>query len=692
MISDKELVARVKKHKSETDKALTTQRENIRKCNAFYEADFMDYIDQVQFQDQNGNRKRTMVQISKVQVYVDAVSGFFAQNRRKPAYVATLDNSEIQSAFSTYTTALSDYCRRNANADQAESQCDRDMLIGGIGAVETALSYGEGYATKEKNGEIIMGCLDPLAVFYDPASCTPNLLDARYCGITKQYELEEALALFSNSEDGDFEAASGSQGGEGYAYDPTLGGSYDRIRYDYYDKDSNMVNVHFYHWYEIETYYRADNPLFFADDPMLAMRVAASLDVLAAEHEFDARAEQLDVNEKAKAALEDAFSGAIEFFEFKKKVFYSAIVSGEKVFAKTLAESQQGFPIKFKTGKRYKNQKIWAGMVNSMMEPTIYYNKALTELMFVIAANSKGGAMVEEDAVDDIQEFEEGYARTDAVVIVRSGALQNGKIQPKKQAFQPTGYEQIIGFSDATISEVIGIDRTFLGSSENRMEPASLQRQRIRQSLTVLANYVDSITLYAKEHARLMLDLLRIFAENNKGALFHILGPDGAVEYAQINPEILSLEYSVDVKEAPQTADEKQENANILLQIATPLLQLGDPVGKVVLAKAIKNMAIDGEDAREIIKALMPEEGDIDPAYVKQLEQTVQQLQSDAQIANIDLLKSQTVLNKAKVDQTMADVHKKAADTVKSLEEGEQTSIENRILGATGAKEVRVNT
>ncbi|PIY59894.1 hypothetical protein COY95_04640, partial [Candidatus Woesearchaeota archaeon CG_4_10_14_0_8_um_filter_47_5] len=170
----------------------------------------------------------------------------------------------------------------------------------------------------------------------------------------------------------------------------------------------------------------------------------------------------------------------------KKKIFYSAVVSGEKVFVNTLSESQQGFPIKFKTGKRYKNQGIWAGMVNSMMEPTIYYNKALTELMFVIAANSKGGAMIEEDAVDDIQEFEEGYARTDAVVVLRSGALQNGKVQSKKQAFQPTGYEQIIGFSDATISEVVGIDRTFLGSSENRMEPASLQRQRIRQSLRFL--------------------------------------------------------------------------------------------------------------------------------------------------------------------------------------------------------------
>jgi len=69
-------------------------------------------------------------------------------------------------------------------------------------------------------------------------------------------------------------------------------------------------------------------------------------------------------------------------------------------------------------------------MVNPMMEPQKYKNKALTEMMFTIAANSKGGVMIEEDAVEDIADFESKWAKTDAVIRVNSwriGCWKNSK-------------------------------------------------------------------------------------------------------------------------------------------------------------------------------------------------------------------------------------------------------------------------
>ena len=323
-----------------------------------------------------------------------------------------------------------------------------------------------------------------------------------------------------------------------------------------------------------------------------------------------------------------------------------------------------------------------------MKEPMLYFNKMMRELIFTIAANSKGGTFVEEDAVQDMAEFERNYAKTDGVVILNSGALAAGKVQPKKTPHVATGYEQIIAMADTGLSDVTGIDKTFLGSSENKMEPASLQRQRIRQVMTVLANYADSITMYSKDQARLMLDYLRAWAEVNEGGVFKILGQKGAIEFAQVSADILNAEFAVDIQDAPQTADEKQENSNILMQIAAPLLAIGDASGKLVMSKAVKYMSLDATDIQEITQALVPQQGQADPAYVQQLEQMLKQMQDGMNAAQIEALQSKAALDRAKIPQIMADMRKKAAETQETVMSAEQTGIENTILRHTGQKNV----
>ena len=61
-------------------------------------------------------------------------------------------------------------------------------------------------------------------------------------------------------------------------------------------------------------------------------------------------------------------------------------------------------------------------MVASLKEPARYANKALTEMLYVIASNSKGGVMYEEDAVEDPAKFEQQWATTKAAISVNPGA------------------------------------------------------------------------------------------------------------------------------------------------------------------------------------------------------------------------------------------------------------------------------
>lgn len=697
MLSDKEIATQWRKHKQSSQRGLAGQYANAREMQAFYAGDFMDYRAPVQFSTIVGQKKKAMVQFNKVKPYVNAVKGFAAQNRRKCRYSARVQSEPLQQQYSTYANAYADYLRENANADQVETQQDGDMLICGYGAVETALTYGEGHATRDPNGEMLMGRLDPLGTGWDPFAKQPNLLDSRWSFYEKIYDLDEATNLFEGSDDEDFEPATedSMQEDSGYEFYPR-GGRYNKIKeapFDWADEKANLVRVYFYQWMEYETFYRADNPIYTLKNPMAIQLAAMQLDAIAQEFNkpenedmftFDPRAEILNFNDEIKKKLVGHFGKFIKCYPFKRKVFYTAVISGKHVFTKFRNQCQQGFTIKFKTGDYDSKNKIWTGMVNSMRDPVLYFNKALTELMFIIGANSKGGVMYEKGTIEDIQDFEAKYAKTDAAVEVAEGALNEQRIQPKRQPYQPSGYESILQIAADNVSDVNGIDKAFLGSSENKQETGILLKRRIKQVCSGLACYFDSISLFQKEHARMVLDFMKILASNNDGGLFRILGQNGKEAFAKIAADKFVSEYDVVITEAPQSPEDKQEFAELITAMGDKLAQVGDVgTAKMIYAIGAKYLPLDQEDLQQLMQILMPQDQKIDPAYVQQLEQQLQALMSEVTQADVKEKISNMMLNMAKVDETKAK-------TLKTGQEGIQTGIENAIIKRQGSSSVSI--
>lgn len=676
MKSDTDIALEFKKRKGVTERGLSRQYDNTRKCQAFYAGDIMSYQDNIQFTDIRGTRKRALVQFNKVKPYVNAVKGFMAQNRRKAKYIARLD-SEVGQLYSQYANALADYVRDNANADQVESQQNGDMLTNGYGALETAMTYGQGYSTTDPNGEIIYARLDPLSVGWDPHARATNLLDARWVYYTKEYQLQEAMELFDASED-DFEEADDEDNG-GYHFLPR-GGRYDKIKesgVDWSNEEQEMVKVRFYQWREVETFYRAANPIYGFNNPQTVQIVAMQLQALAEEmggnpendglFTFDPRAQILSFDAKIKKRLEEMLGEYIKVFEEKRTVYYTAVLSGMHVFTKFRSICQQGFSVKIKTADFDEKNKIWTGMVNSLMEPQLYYDKSLTELMFIIGSNSKGGVIVEEDAVEDIQEFEQKYAKTDAVVVVRPGAVSGGKIMPKKEPFAPTGYESIISLTDAAFGDLAGIDKAFLGSSESKLETAALTRQRIKQVQSALAMYFDADTLAQKEGYRLLMDYLLVYAENNDGRLFRMMGEDGKEQFVAIARDKFIAEYDVVIQEAPQSQEEKAEMAQTVVGVADKLAAVGDAkTAKALYSIALKYLPLEKADQQQIQQLLVPEGDQIDPAMVQQMQQQLEAATSAITQAEVGKAQAQAALDMAKIEETKANILKIQAEAQKA--------------------------
>lgn len=654
------------------------QHKRAREAHAYNAGDEGYYTASVQ-----DKAVRNSVAFNKIKPIVDAVVGFMIQLRRKPDYQARIMGEAEQEERSSYMNSLSDYIRSNANMASIESRQDREMLVTGYGAIDTNISY-----ERNPDGEVASEVLRYNDVFWDPQSQEPNLLDARWVFRRKAFNLQEALKRFKGSKEEDFQSYTGDYD-DGFVYNPG-GGEYDKIASgDFQEED--LVEVWYYQWWELEKYYRAANPLYEMADPAQASILAQLMNAIKNNRmevstkeqvedifDFDPFAEFLVMTPVIRNDLRllfERFGIELEEQEFLRKTYYTSILSGTTIFKKFKSPDQQGFTIKFKTANYDPVRRHWYGLVAGLIEPSRYANKALSQILYTIAANSKGGVMYEESAVDDTDRFEQQYATTKAAIRVNDGALSGGKIAPKAQAALPTGYEAIYEISTQSMEQTSGIGREFLGTSAASQVSALLESQRINQVIATLAPYFDAGDLYLKEQARLMTTFIRMLAENSEGRLVAIIGPQGATRYEALTQDRMVDEYDIEIGEAPTTPTQKAETAKIVIELADKMAQFGQNIYPTAIEYV---PGMKQTDKQKIKAAIEPSEEE-----VAQRQQAAQQ-QAEAENS---VRQSLMQVNEAKAMKDMADVElkqrqvdKTTAETVRTLEEASQKATENDVL------------
>lgn len=683
LISETKLLEQWKKQKAISEGALAKQYQRAKENYNFHYGNKKSYAVNL-----NGDTREPVV-FNKVKPYIDSVVGFMIQLRRRPEYQARVMDKVEQQEFSEYMNSLSNYARDNGNFDTLETRQDREMLITGVGAIDTNIIY-----ENDPNGEIAGECVRIIDIGYDPMSTEPNMINSRWVYRRKVYSLEEALKRFKGSKPEDFEGYN-EDTSVNYVYNPA-GGEYDKIG-SAGQEEGDLIEVYYYQYWKLETYFRAKNPLYDIEDQATAALVAEFMNTMKEKRaeiskeneqddifDFDPFAEYLIMTPKIKGDMEKLFSEfniEFEYQQYLKKCYYTAILSGKTVFSHFKSPDQQSFTIKFKTGCYDPTQKVWVGMVDSLKEPARYGSKALTEILYVIAANSKGGVMYERSAVDNPQKFEQQYASTKAAIMVEDGAVSGNKIAPKAQPALPTGYEGIYQLADVALGEVSGINKEFLGSSENKAVSALLEAQRIKQVVTTLADYFDSIALYQKEHARLMIVFLQMLAENSQGRLISILGEDGAKKYIAIDRSKFADEYDIEIGEAPTSATQKQETTTILLTMADKLALLGHNIYPLL----IDYLQIKQSDKIKLKQVLMPSP-EQEAEKARQMAE-IQAIEQEVNVALVENQKANAARNLAQAQKIMAEIPKVEADadesranTAKILNEAQQKSFENELL------------
>jgi hypothetical protein len=706
ILSDAKIIEQFSKHKKESEQGLSLQYQKMRESYAFYAGAKRNYSASV-----NDAGRRSMVNFNHVIPVINAVVGFMVQLRRDPFYRARVTEKKEQTFLSEHVNAYAKELREESNASHIESMQDRDMVITGVGVVDTAIDY-----TTNPEGDLNEERILPMDTGWDPQARSTNLLDSSYVYRVKKMDIDLAVKMFDAKKE-DFESAQGD-GGHTEPVFVNIGKT-NKILMETDDSNPNLVKVHYYQWYNLEKYFRAPNPVYNIQDPMIANQLAQAMlniqsiradeeddeDVLEDLFAFQPRKEILSMTPQIKSDMvtlvqrfEERFGIDIDFdtTEDRRKVYYTAILSGKKVFQKFKAPDQQGFTVKFKTANYDEESRYWFGLVEPLKEPSTYSNKSLTEIIIAISSNSKGGVLFEGDAVDDITTFQKNYARTDGIVQVNPGALSGGKIQPKAQASLPTGYEKVLAASNDALRNASGVSPEFLGSSENTQVSATLERQRINQVKSTLAIYFDSISLFMKEQAKLTLSFMRILSENSLERMIDITGDDGVVRTVELLQDPFFEEYAVSIEEAPLTAaqqEEKQANVQLFIQTAATL---GVPIAPM-LPVWVQSLNIPLRDKQQLLQAVQPNEPQLTPEQQQQ-QQQLEQLVLLGQQAQIENVQADTANKAAQAQNREADTLSKQssidetlANTDKLLAEADQKQLENAVIATNQVNELNVN-
>lgn len=470
---------------------------------------------------------------------IDAVSGAEIMDRQQVGYFPR----EVGDAgVNEVLTKGADWIRDRCNADQEETESFRDTFICGMGWTESRNDFEE-----EREGKIMVEHVDPLEMALDPSCRKANGEGARYIRRAKPMSREEFEETWP-----DFAA-------DGTAPDyARLTINNPRHRYEGADEiaeeaQEDEVYVHEYQWFE-------RRPVVVVEDPEDRELVDVSPD---------------DFAELQRLAREKGVE--LRGVKQTRRVFYRAFVAGGAILnfdheADEAEELDVGeFTYKLITGKRDRNKRCWYGLARPMEDPQRWANQFMSQLLAILAASTKGGVMMEADAVEDIKQFEDSYAKPGGNTYVRPGALSGNKVVEKQGSPYPAGLERLIGIAQEAIRKTTGVNPEMLGLVD-REQAGVLEHQRKQAAYGILAAFFDSFRRYRRIHGGLLLKFMKYLPD---GYLVRIVGDDGLAKYVPMVKLDDTVKFDVIVDEAPAGPNQVAAVFGIIMQLM-PFLKDAD--------------------------------------------------------------------------------------------------------------------
>jgi hypothetical protein len=568
------------------------------KANDWYDdakEDF-DFVAGRQYSDDDiatlKKKKRPVVVFNRLQSVINAVTGYEVGNRREVRYIPR-EEGDVKA--NEVLTAAGQWFNDEAKGDYVRSAVFSNTIVCGMGWADTRLNFTESPEGQPKEEDI-----DPFEMAWDRDSRQRNLQDATRLWRARRVPLEDAMEMFP-----------------GYTRDQ-LNAAWSNINspQDLKRSESGPSTTSTQDYVTIvQCQYVTRQTYYLAQDPMTGEQSEFT------QAEF----------ETANKRLKQLAGFEMEGVKFRKRVIKQAFL-GAVVLKYGDGPCPTDFSLQCVTGMYDRNKGTWYGLVRAMKDPQRWANKWLSQMMFIMNSNSKGGLLAEKGAFDNSREAERTWAEADAITMVNDGRL--GSIREKTQAPFPIGFQQLTEFAIGSIREVSGVSLELMGTRESN-QPIGLEQSRKQAGLNILQWAFDGMKLYSEKQGAVVLWYLQ--HDLSDGRLIRIVGKDNE-KYVKLLKQA-DLEYDIIVDDSP-TAPNQKEQVWAIVNSFMPL------VGKVIPPEYILKMLKYSPLPASIVAQLE----EMAQAPNPQAQQAAE-MKARAMTAEIDKTNSEAMLNQAKAQQ-----------------------------------------
>lgn len=566
---------------------------------------------------------------------VDAVTGAEILNRQEVRY-SPREIGDVQ--VNEVITSAAEWARDQTDAEDEESDAFHDVIVCGLGWTETRMDY-----ERDAEGMVQIDRIDPLEMWCDPKATKRNVADRRYHFRAHWQRRDEMPAGWRKKLDDMGATGEGSQ---------DIGQSHSSRKDDYDDEsddaggerteepDKNRVWVRHFQWFEIVDAYKMS-------DPQTNKVVTLP-------------------KEKMRAVIKMFVSNGMqppEMIKIQQREYREAWLAGSVVMDSRKIPCND-FTIHAITGKRDRNANTWFGIVRAMIDPQMWANKWLSQILHILNTSAKGGVMFETGAFANQRKATEEWARPDSMIEVQNGALARGAIQERTAANYPNGIANLMEFAVNSMPQVTGINLELLGLVQKE-QAGVLEAQRKQAGYAILAVFFDALRRYRKMQGRVMLYFIQHYMSD--GRLVRVMGDNGNEQYVPLMRDKETITYDVIVDDAPMSANQKENVWGMMVQLM-PMLSR-QPVPAEVWSELLKYSPLPSSVSAKIAKAIT---GPDEPTPEQQAAQAAMQLDIAQKTADVEKTKAEAAKTMSEAQSAGMEPQMKAAEMQMSAQAKQQ--------------------
>ena len=336
------------------------------------------------------------------------------------------------------------------------------------------------------------------------------------------------------------------------------------------------------------------------------------------------------------------------------------------------------------------------GMIRGMRDIQEDINKRASKALYILSTNK---VIMDDGAVDDLDEFRDEVSRPDAILVKKKGH----ELTINAERELAPAHLDLMSRSISMIQSLSGVTDENMGRQTNATSGLAIGRRQ-EQGAMATAGIFDNLRFAVQLHGQKELSLIEQFFSEQKQ--FRITNMRGTPEYIQVNdglPEndITRSKADFIISDQDWRASVRQAQTEELFGLLQQLAPVAPQVAMVMLDLIVEGMDIASRD--ELVKRIRQVTGMRDPDQEEltpeeQAEQDAkdqaaaqqQELQMRAALADITAKEAKAARDQAEIQKTMVTVKQILASLAGENIDTQAKAIEAALMAITSPGAIRV--